>query len=148
MSVELDVIGCFLPNIILSQIFSEYLSLLDVSRFDSAICNKNRRPLYLECIGSESCIFLGEKDRDISSHAISWLKFRSIELRHLQCGRVTYDTAVDIGCIGRNLYSLSINDELMVNTSVAKIVEDCPNLQHIELTRFRGKENRNMPKII
>lgn len=111
MSSKADVLGYFVPTALLSQIFSTLLSLEDICRFDSAICNKIKRLLYLECIQSASCICVGEKDQDLSSNAISWLRYRSIKIRHLKCSRINDDIAIKIGAFGSCLRLLSIRYE-------------------------------------
>ncbi len=128
-----EVLGYLVPNVILFQIFSKLLSIEDICRFDSAICNKKRRPLFLEIVGSEFCIFLGDKDRDFSSHAISWLISRSIKIRHLKCDRVCTDTAAQICSFVRTLHWLSIQDIHLTHYSLDIIVSVCPNLQSLEL---------------
>lgn len=70
MSLESEVVGYALPDAILSLIISQFLSLDDISVFDIAICNKKRRLSFLECVKSESCIWLGDKQRDFSCFAM------------------------------------------------------------------------------
>jgi hypothetical protein len=61
-----------------------------LSRFDTAICNRKRRVLFLNCVSE--CLFLGDENRHYirdlfepvkkpSSHLISWLNTRSIKIR-------------------------------------------------------------------
>jgi hypothetical protein len=121
------------PNAILAEIFSELLSLADLCRFDSAICNKKRRTLFLNCIGSESCILMGDKNQRFGSDTISWLYTRSLRIRHLRCHRVCSDTAVQIGSIGNSTHSLSIDYAYLTHDSLCIIVTGCPNLRSIEL---------------
>lgn len=113
MSIESDVLGHFVPNTILCQIFSQFLSLKDVCRFDTAMRNKYRRLIFLECISSEFCIWLGDKDRDLGSRAIFWLKNRSVKVRHLKCSQITDDIAEVISGFGSCLHWLSIYDGMM-----------------------------------
>jgi hypothetical protein len=147
MSFESDVLGQFVPNVILSQIFSQLLSFEDISRFDIAMCNNTRRPLFLECIGSDSCIQLGDKVCNFSCHAmrsrkiinprISWLLIRSMKTRHLRCNRVTYNIAEKIGEFGDFLQWLTIDHARMVDKSIIEIVEYSPHLQHLDLNGCR-----------
>jgi hypothetical protein len=133
MSLRSDVLGYFVPQIMLSQIFSELLLLPDICQFDTAMCNKNRRLSYLECIESESCVWLGDKDRDLSFDMISWLYTRSIKIRHLKCNRISDDKAIKVYGLGNSLHWLSIRDTHMIDESFIKIIEGCPNLESIEL---------------
>lgn len=132
--MESNVLGYFLPNAILSEILSKFLTLEDVWELDVAICDKEQRLQFINCIKSEYCIWLGDKERSVSNHAISWIKIRSIKVKNLMCNRVIYNIAVEIGEFGSCLSWLSIKDKLMVDKSVAKIAKGCPNLKSLELS--------------
>jgi hypothetical protein len=110
MASKFDILGLFVTNGILSEIFSQLLSLQDICQFDSAMCNKNRRNVFLEFIRSEYCIFLGNKDRNFSSNAISWLHTLSIKIRHLNCDLITDEISSKIGDMGSCLYWISLKD--------------------------------------
>jgi hypothetical protein len=58
----INILNHFLPEEILSQIFSKYLTVNDVSRFDAAITERKKRTLFLECIGSPASIWLGDEE--------------------------------------------------------------------------------------
>lgn len=142
MSLESEVLGHALPDAILSLIISQFLSLEDISVFDIAICNKNRRLSFLECVKSESCIWPGNKQRDFSCFAmpsceciihprLSWLLSRCMKIRHLLCNGVTHDIAARISEFGNSLHWVSIEDSRMADMSVIKIVRGCPNLMHL-----------------
>jgi hypothetical protein len=45
-----NILHYFVPQEIVCQIFSKYLSLEDIPRFDLAICNDMNRPGFLNCI--------------------------------------------------------------------------------------------------
>lgn len=113
MATKSDVLGLFIPNSILGYIFASYLSLEDISRFDIAISNKKRRPMLLECIGLESCIWMGSKETELSSSMIPWLCNRSIKICNLICNQVYFDIAVKIFSIGSSISWLSIEDGAM-----------------------------------
>lgn len=134
MSSAHDVFCYYVPTSVLSEIFSNLLALEDISRFDVAICNKNRRIGFLDYLGSKTSVFLGDRDRDLSSHALSWLKTRSIKVRSLKCNRVTAPMAVNISHIGNCLDWLSIGDDRIVDSSIAKMIAGCVNLQHLDLS--------------
>jgi hypothetical protein len=146
MSSESDVLGYHVPTALLSQIFSTLLLLKDICRFDSAICNVITRPLFFECIQSESCICMGDKDQDLSSKAISWLRYRSIKIRHLKCSRINDDIAIKIGAFESCLRLLSIryengfyddrNKSDITDTGMASIAGGCLNLQCLDLSYF------------
>jgi hypothetical protein len=115
MTSESEILDYFLPSVLHIKIFSQFLSLKDISQFDVAICNKIRRLLFLEIVGSESCIWLGHKTQNLDCDAISWLKTRSIKVRHLMCNRFTYNTAIKINEFGSCLHWLRIKDENLVD---------------------------------
>jgi hypothetical protein len=131
MSPESDVLNYFVPNAILSEIFSKLLALEDVCNFDSAICNKSRRPLFLKSI--RSSIFMGSKEHNLSSHAILWINYRSIDIENLKCEKVSYEVAVEISRFGSSLNWLSIKDGYLTDRNMAQIVEGCPNLHTVEI---------------
>jgi hypothetical protein len=95
-----NVLGQFMPDTILLELFSKFLSLANISQFDVAICNIKRRIPYLELIGSESYIILADEDRDFDSAAIFWLKTRLIKIRHLKCSCITDDLGIEISSFG------------------------------------------------
>jgi bacterioferritin-associated ferredoxin len=133
-SRSLDILGYFVPNTILSEIFTKLLLLDDVCRLDTAMCDKNRRRLFLECVGSESCVWQGDENRYFSSAMISWLYTRSIKIRHLKCkcNRNKTDAAMKVGRCWSYLQWLSIKGHI-VDDGVIEIAASCPNLQSIEL---------------
>jgi hypothetical protein len=69
------------------------LSLEETCQFDSAICNRDKRRDFLDCLKSESCIFQGSRNQEFCSDGISWLKNRSINIRQLKCHRLTDEKA-------------------------------------------------------
>ncbi len=110
MASKFDILDFFVPNAILSEIFSQLLSLEDICQFDSAMCNKNRRNVFLEFITSEYCILLGNRDRIFGFNLITWLHTRSIKIRHLKCEKITDDISSKIGDMGSCLLWLSLKD--------------------------------------
>jgi hypothetical protein len=128
-----NMLGYFLPDGILFYICSQLLLLDDVFRFDSAICNRKRRPSYLGLIGSESCVFMGHKDRVLNSFAVSWLQNRSIRIRHLKCLPITDSIASKVGEIGNCLHWLSMGPDV-TDAGVISVANGCPNLHTISLS--------------
>jgi hypothetical protein len=51
-------------------LFGEYLDIQDISGFNVAICNHAQRNVFLDCIGSIACIWLGDKEREFSRQGI------------------------------------------------------------------------------
>jgi hypothetical protein len=138
MSSNSDVLGYFVPNAMLSEIFSKLLSLKETCRFDTAICNYERRPLFLVLVKSESCIFLGDEDQYFNSDAISWLESRSILIRHLKYRPImTDDIAIKIAGFGRFLDTLDVSESdcrRFTDTSVIRLAEGCPQLLDLNLS--------------
>jgi Leucine-rich repeat (LRR) protein len=136
-----DILGYFVPDAILDQIFSTFLSLDDVSRCDMAICNQKKRLLFLKCL--RSCIWNGNKDQDFSCNGISWIQSRSIKVRHLKCKQITLDMSVKISSFGGCLHWLSIQDKqdtpynIYKDNCVSKIILGCPNLQYLNLSSLK-----------
>jgi hypothetical protein len=131
MSSKWDVFGYFVPTELLIYIFSRLLSLDDVTRLDTAVSNKKKRPLFLDCISSESCIWLGDKETHFSPiktrKYIYWLQNRSIKIRHLQCWQDTWDIAIRIRAFGKYLHWLSIRDKNLLDKTLSHILKGCPN---------------------
>lgn len=146
MAQETKIFNQFVPSEILCQIFSKYLDIQDISRFDVAICNHAKRKMFLECISSEGSVWVGDKEREIGSRAIFWLSSRKIKIRHLKCHEVFIEEknrygifieqyheknismAIKIGAFGTHLQWLSMPYEYATDDIMTRILEDCPNL--------------------
>jgi hypothetical protein len=157
MSSNTDVFGRYLPHALLSQIFTELLSLEDTCRFDLAICNKKRRISFLDCVRSESFILQGDENRDFS-HLISWLNTRSIKIRHLRCTGVTDDLADQISNFGSTLQWLSFQDQddkwdlrknlAITDIGLCKVAEGCPKLNTIDLSNCKKITDVSVIKMV
>lgn len=55
--------------------------------------------MFLECIGSESCIFIGEKEKKLSSAKMFWFGIRCINVGHLIYNQISSEVEVDISSI-------------------------------------------------
>jgi hypothetical protein len=137
----------YLPNEVLFKIFSNFLSLKELSRFDSALCNKVNRFLYLECIESESCTWQGDKHRKIAFNAMFWLHTRSIKVRDVYFVSYVRTDNTTLGsrirCIKGNcpqLNTITLSDcKDLIDIDVIKIAENCPHLNTLNL--FSGCGN-------
>lgn len=156
MSLISDVLDYFVPNSLLAEIFSKLLLLDDVCRFDSALCNKQKRPSFIECIGSQFCVWLGDKDRDFTSDGISWLKIRSIKINNLICSRITDELAVKIGDVGSCLHWLSFKshsqftksqNDLLTDQALVKLLVGCPNLHALDVSECKYITDGNVVQI-
>jgi hypothetical protein len=135
MASESDVFGYFIPNSILSQIFSETLSIDDISRFDIAICNRKKRPQFLDCLKSFYSIWVGNKETKIEYDTISWLESRSMKMRHLKCFLDNkYIVVEDIGIFGGCLHWLSIQSSMIEDSIFSKMIQNCNNLKSLNLS--------------
>lgn len=130
----------FVPTEILCQIFSKFLSIQDVSQFDTAMCNKAKRSVYLEFIGSKECLWLGDKETGLHPHRISWISKRRMNIAHLKCCRASNSMAINFDTFGSSLQWLSLYDEnedeqcsLLSDKGVIRIIEGCPNLQYLDM---------------
>jgi hypothetical protein len=101
-----SILGYYLPSEILCQILSKCLAIDEISHFDAAISNRNKRPLFLDCVGSEACIWLGDKGRLLTSEGL--LNSRNIKVRHLKCGDVTDDMALKKSRFWNHAFGLEI----------------------------------------
>lgn len=79
----IDMFPFFVPKEIICQIFSQYLSFEEISRFDRAMCNHEKRLEFLDCVGSGACTWLGDKERPMSSIQIIWLSNRKMKIKNL-----------------------------------------------------------------
>jgi hypothetical protein len=132
-----NILHYFTPKEILCQIFSKYLSLQDISCFDIAICNNDKRPVFLEAIGSVACIWHGDEDKYSSYEVISWLSDRNIKIRFLRVRDVVNDDiAINIASLGAYLLQLEIKE--LKNNGVSdihiiKIAEGCRNIEILKI---------------
>lgn len=76
---NINILHHYAPIENLRHAFS-YLTLQDISNFDQATCNHNKRPYFLDCI--EGCVFEGEKDIICSAQKITWLSSRQIKMKN------------------------------------------------------------------
>ena len=106
-----DILNCFVPNEILCQIFSKFLSIQEISQFDIAMCNRAKRPIYLECIGSKECLWLGDKETASHPHRITWISKRKINIAQLKCCGANDSMAINFDRFGSSLQWLSLHDE-------------------------------------
>jgi hypothetical protein len=60
MAFNEDILGS-LSEEILCKIFSSFLTIPDISRLDRALCNHDKRPVFLACLQSEVFIFSGDQ---------------------------------------------------------------------------------------
>jgi hypothetical protein len=124
----------YVPKEILCLIFSEYLSPQEVSLFDIAICNQKKRPAYLECIRSVSCIWVGDKKEQFSPDGISWMSNRNIKIRHLNCKSLCDDIAANLGCFGIYLKWLNVDEQGISDIGLIQIAESCPNMEYLDIS--------------
>jgi hypothetical protein len=139
MIKKIDFLNCLTTDI-LCQIFSKYLSIEDISRFDIAICSHEKRKNYVKCINSIACIWLGDKET-FDHRGINWLSSRNIKIRHLKLKNVFFEDqnyddimAMKISGLGVYLQSLTIKDERISDASIIRISEGCINIQHLNLS--------------
>mmetsp|Transcript_47 Transcript_47/g.59 ORF Transcript_47/g.59 Transcript_47/m.59 type:complete len:439 (-) Transcript_47:197-1513(-) len=138
-----NILNYFLPHEVLCQIFSKFLSIHDVSPFDIAMCNRAKRPIYLECIKSKECLWLGNKDLGLYPHRVSWISNRNINIAHLKCCRAADDMAISFDTFGSSLQWLSLYDDKPMRMEITdkgmiRIIENCPNLQYLDMTRCQN----------
>lgn len=129
-----DILHFFLPQTVLCQIFSEYLTVHDICSLDVAICNKIKRPLFLECIGSEACIWLGDDEKQFDSQGISYLCARNIKIRNLNCGEVSDEMAATISGFG--IYLQRLKMKFVNDANMIIIVEGCPGIKELVILRY------------
>jgi hypothetical protein len=145
ITLETNILNYFVPNEILCQIFSKYLNIKDVSRLDVAICNHKKQKLFLECIGSISCIWLGDKKTKFYCVGMNWLIFRKIKIRHLKCKNIfgrdknhdCNDVVARLSGFSNYLHSFSIADHYyptaITDECLIRIYEGCPNMKKLYL---------------
>mmetsp|Transcript_15353 Transcript_15353/g.14722 ORF Transcript_15353/g.14722 Transcript_15353/m.14722 type:complete len:435 (+) Transcript_15353:281-1585(+) len=133
-----------LPYTLISCILTEFLSLETLSQFDIAVCNRIGRPFFLEYLKSEYCILNGDKELDCCSRTISWMKSRSIKIRHLKCCRITDTLAKEIADFGNCLQWLSMaggerfnrqKETSITDIGMVELVNGCPNLRTLDISR-------------
>lgn len=140
-STTIDIFHYYLPKEIICSIFAQYLCLEDVLLFDVAISNHAKRKLYIEnYIGSNACIWQGDKEDEITVQKIIWLSKRNMKIRYLKCNNITYDIAIKIKDFGPYLYGLSIKNMILDN-------ENDNNDNHINIESIEITEEENPIKI-
>jgi hypothetical protein len=132
------------------------------------MCNEKRRVSFLDLMGSEYCISVGDKIQDFSSNMISWFKNRSLKIRHLKCNKITVDEAAKIESFGSCLLWLSIEDERkqdnekyflrnytygirkigLRETCMIGLVGKCPNLVTLDISWSNKITDKCIAKIV
>jgi hypothetical protein len=148
VTTESNILGCFVLDEILSSIFSEYLTIEDISRFDVAICcHTARRQAFLNLIQSGMCIFSGREQH--KSGYISWLSLRHVQVRELKCDPVLSGAELlKIVDCGRWLKKLELSGCINITyMSVIRIADGCPNLIELDLSDCDNINDRNVMRI-
>lgn len=132
-------------------LYNRHFTIKDLSRFDVAVGNKNKRPVFSTTSRSNSCLWPGNenKARFSSPQEMSWISDRNIKIKQISCNVVTGTLANRIASFGSTLQTLwikSISDgDLIVDmcadmvdlnisgckigdSSVVKIGGKCPKL--------------------
>jgi hypothetical protein len=128
------------------SMFSEYLSIEDVSRLDVAICNKIKRQIFLTLVQSEKFILNGGKQQ--KRGFITWLSARCINIRQLDCDRlISEHEFVKIANCGKYMEKIKLSNRNINDMSIIKIAENCHNLRMLDLTRIDRVTDRSILKI-
>lgn len=150
----MEILNFFIPTEILRQIFAMYLSTKDVSRFDTAICNKAKRPIFLILISSRGCPFAGYFNKSPCSDNkrpifvneikyITWLNRRGLSVNHLTSSVSSWERADKIDGFGTSLISLQLRvstfkeSRTISKPSFIQIMRSCTGLTSLNLERFR-----------
>mmetsp|Transcript_3208 Transcript_3208/g.3368 ORF Transcript_3208/g.3368 Transcript_3208/m.3368 type:complete len:143 (-) Transcript_3208:271-699(-) len=116
-------------------IFSKYLCLEDISRFDVAVCNHGKRPEFLDWI--KTFIWPGNFNESASFQKLSWLSTRQIKIENLKYDDpITEDVAVKISRFSVHLNFLAIGDKNVGDADMIRIVASCPNIDCLSLTSY------------
>jgi hypothetical protein len=132
-STECSILGHDMLDEILFILFTEYLTIEDISRIDVAMCNTAKRKAFLNLIRSERCIFNSERGQ--KSGYILWLGLRSIQTKQLNCDlTISYEELSKIAPSSKWLQKLDLfGCQNISDTILIKIVESCPNLLRLYL---------------
>jgi hypothetical protein len=140
---EGNILYYFVPKEILCQIFSQYLSVHDISNLDIAVCNNTKRIGFLKIIGSSACIWHGDENKKFGYKGIFWLNSRNMKIRRIKCNRIpanrltcSHDNIADdmakkIAGFGIYLECLSIDKQFDSDISIIQIAEGCPNIEQL-----------------
>lgn len=69
-----------IPEVLQATILTEWLSLKEVGRLDSAVCNIKLRPAYLKLLQMDGCTFSNSRKYDFHPE---WMMSRSIRCREV-----------------------------------------------------------------
>lgn len=119
-----------LPEVIIYFIFSDYLDLSDVCRFDSAICNHLYRPQYLMLIQKMTFRHLDHKKNFLSLFDLSiaqWLQRKHLAFENIILGYDIYSVYEyeDMH------FNLSINPKAIVNLRLVGYYDNLSKLKQI-----------------
>jgi hypothetical protein len=131
---------------LLSSIFTQWLDLKNTCKFDSAICNKKQRELFLNCL--KLLVFEGyEENKKTGQCYLKYLKLRNISVKTIKCtydSRFTLDSLTNVlnnskklQIININEYSCNLkNDKSIINDFICDKISKCSNeLKIVNLSR-------------
>jgi hypothetical protein len=138
-----------LPDALLSEIFSEWIELKDLTRFDSSVTNHDFRHNVLEIIKSQQITF-HNKDAFEQNRSMHWISLRKINLS------VFYFQSLNVEQNSSFFHSLNVSkikkiafseDNVTVTSSVISMINKCTNLTSLDLTNFAyylGDDDQNI----
>jgi hypothetical protein len=125
---------------IVTGIFSHYLTLEDISRLDVAICDKEKRLLFLSIL--RECILNLKKDQYYKKGSIIYMSLRGVKIRHLLNSdeKDTYsdDEVLKIADFGNALESLRLYPSHISSSTIVAVIESCRNLQELKFSHGKS----------
>jgi hypothetical protein len=150
-----DIFSFFVPKEIICQIFSEYLSFEDISLFDRAMCNHEKRLEFLDCVGSGASTWLGDKERPMSSIQIIWLSDRKMKIKNLYFEKHTFHhntvrsehMGLKISMFGVHLQWLNLSKQCISEYGMIKSAKGCPNIRYLNVSDCTGINDNGISMI-
>lgn len=121
-----------LPDYLLSELFSEWIELKDVAKFDSSLTNLKFRQSFLEVINREDVSFSASKIQ-FNIQMIYWLNIRGAKPREVGLNSVSVVHSFKT----TKVTMITIENQIDQTVNVANFINLCP---HLKLISFNGAD--------
>lgn len=132
-----------LPEDVIIMISTHWLSLKDLCRLDTSICNQKYRTQFLLTLGSKKVLFHTGKDIFISALSFKWLVLRNISVKHVTLkhnfdGTIVGEIISKSSKVFHRTQSAKLNPSSHLNDEcLLLLINVCKNLIEFSLNGFK-----------
>jgi len=120
ITLQWDVLGRFL---------TQWLTITDVVKLDSAYCNHSSRPHFLKRLNSDGAAFEQVECRSSKQRMVDWIGIRGVRIKELDLPKSHTQLKNILTCTGHYLETIKCSNQLGIpRNECADISSYCPNL--------------------